>query len=148
MITKSDEQLRKQIEETQRELLSAIYLADEYEMKVIAAWEKAGLRGKLQSPYKRISCFNNKIETVHTISLKGEAQRKNFAFICLDFVSSVTGVKEGNIERREIGQGLYLEVQINSYLYITFYITCYDLPICQVVEKEEVYKTRVYVCTE
>lgn len=148
MIAKSDEQLRNQFVEMQRELLSAIYLANEYEMKVIAAWEKAGLKGKLQSPYKCISCFNNKIETVHTISLKGEAQRKNFAFICLDFVSSVTGVKEGNIERREIGQGLYLEVPINSYLSITFYITCYDLPVCQVVEKEEVYKTSVYVCTE
>lgn len=148
MIAKSDEQLKKQFVEMQRELLSAIYLANEYDMKVIAAWEKAGLKGKLQSPYKRISCFNNKIETVHTISLKGEAQRKNFAFICLDFVSRVTGVKEGNIERREIGQGLYLEVPINSYLDITFYITCYDLPVCQVVEKEAVYKTSVYVCTE
>ena len=148
MIAKSDEQLRKQLEKTQRGLLSAIYIANEYEMKVIADWEKAGLKGKLQSPYKRISCFNDKIKTVHTISLKGEAQRKNFAFICLDFVSSVTGVKEGNIERREIGQGLCLEVPINSYLGITFYITCFDLPICQMIEKETVYKSTVYVCTE
>lgn len=148
MIAKSDEQLRKQLEETQRGLLSAIYLANEYEMKVIAAWEKAGLKGKLQSPYKRISYFNNKIDSVQTISLKGEAQRRNFAFICLDFVSRVTGAEEGIISRREIGQGLCLEVNLNSYLGITFYITCYDLPVCQMVEKEEVYKTSVYVCTE
>ena len=146
MIAKSDEQLRKKLEQTQRGLLSAIYLANDYQMKVIAAWEKAGLKGKLQSPYKSISYF--KIDSVQTISLKGEAQRRNFAFICLDFVSRVTGAEEGIISRREIGQGLCLEVSINSYLGITFYITCYDLPVCQMVEKVELYKTSVYVCTE
>ena len=148
MFAKNDEDLRRQIENVRQELTSALYLANEYDMKVIAQWEKAKLNGKLYPPYKRMNCFNNMINGVYTISLKGEVHRRNFTFICLDFISNAIGVEEGKIDRREIGQGYCFEIRVNTYLQLIFYMTCNELPICQMVTKEEIRKTSVYVCTE
>lgn len=147
-MTMTDKELRQHLKERMREMASAIYLANEYNLRVIAQWKEAKLNGKLHKPYKIMSCFNDKIILVNTITLKDEVHRRSFALTCLDFVEKAAGVNEGSIDRREVGQGLCLEVRVHKFLELTFYITCYELPVCQRIEKETIYKSSVYVCTE
>ena len=138
----------KQIEDEKRAMISAIYRANEYDRRLINWWKKAKINGKLKPSYKLTSCFNNKMILINTIILKDEMNRRDFTMTCLDIVSNAIGVEESEISRRLIAKGLYLDVQIHKQLELSFFISNNALPSCQVVEKEEVYKSTVYVCTD